>query len=280
MPTARAPMTRRRSPLPWLSVVAPIGLGLILLAVWWLISATGSVPQFFLPAPGAVVHELSAGLISPGDMWPYIGVTLAESLLGCLTGFAVALPLAVVIYRSRLVSAAVLPFLGTTQAIPAIALAPLLVVWVGYGLSGIVALCSLMVFFPILVSSVVGLRHIDPAVIGAAQVDGAGSLALLVHIELPLALHNILAGMRNGFTLSVTGAIVGEMVMGGNGLGSLLMSQQGFNMKGLFATIIVLAVLAAAIYSLVSLAERRWANFALEPRAGRGQHPPSKGHPR
>ncbi len=117
----------------WLTILAPVGLGLILLGVWWLAASTPAVPDYILPSPGDVIDELYAGLISPGDMWPYIGVTMTESLLGCLMGFAVALPLAIVIYRSRVVSAAVLPFLGTTQAIPAVALAPLLVVWMHRG---------------------------------------------------------------------------------------------------------------------------------------------------
>ncbi len=250
----------------WLPLVAPVCLALILLAGWTLTTAPGTIPGYFLPTPLAVVRELAAGLISPADMWPSIGATVGESLLGCLVGFAVALPLAVVIYRSRLVSAAVLPFLGATQAIPAIALAPLLVLWVGYGLGPVVLLCALMVFFPILVSSVVGFRHIDHDILGAAQLDGAGSWARLVHMEIPLALHAILAGTRNGFTLSVTGAVVGEMVMGGAGLGSLISIQRDANnTAGMFATIIVLAVVAAVIYSLVSLAERRWSRLDAPP---------------
>jgi len=251
--------TRRWS---WVTVVAPVCLGLILLLGWWLTTAPGTIPRYLLPTPGAVARSLYNGLIARGDMWAYIGVTVSEALLGCVAGFIVALPLAVLIYRSKLVSAAVLPFLGATQAIPAVALAPLLVIWVGYGLGGIVALCALMVFFPILVSSVIGFRHIDTDILAAAQVDGARGWSLLTFIEVPLALHAILGGVRNGFTLSVTGAVVGEMVMGGTGLGSLLFAQyHSFSTADMFATIIVLALIAAAIYSIVSMAERRWSNL-------------------
>jgi NitT/TauT family transport system permease protein len=236
----------------------------ILVAGWWLTTALGSMPSYLLPGPGAVAIQLYAGIFQPADMWSYVGVTVTESLLGSVVGTAVALPLAVLIYRVRLVSAAVLPFLGATQAIPAIALAPLLALWIGYGLGPIVALCALMVFFPILVSAVVGFRHIDREILAAAQLDGAGWFALLIYMELPLALHNILAGVRNGFTLSVTGAVVGEMVMGGTGLGTLLTAQRNANdTAGMFATIIVLAAVAATIYSFVSFAERRWSRFGL-----------------
>ena len=246
-----------------LSFLAPLCLGILILLGWCLATAPGGVPHYFLPTPGAVWDELYDSLVVYADMWPYIGTTLTEALAGCLSGLVVAVPLAALIYRSRVASAALLPFLGPTQAIPAIALAPLLAVWVGYGLNAIVVLCSIMVFFPILVSTVVGLRHIDSDILDAAQLDGAGSVSMLVYIEFPLALHTMLAGVRNGFTLSVTGAVVGEMVMGGHGLGSLLTIQRdGFNMAGMFASVIVLACMATVIYSLVSLAERRWSNLA------------------
>jgi len=253
----------------WMSVLAPCVFGLILLTGWWLTTAPGTIPSFLLPTPLAVGRELWDGLVTYADMWPYIGVTVVEALGGCLLGLVVAVPLAVLIYKVRIVSAAVVPFLGATQAIPAIALAQLLILWVGYGLGSIVLLCALMVFFPILVSSVVGLRHIDRDIIAAAQVDGAGSVAMLIEIEIPLALHTILAGVRNGFTLSVTGAVVGEMVMGGSGLGTLLTIQRdSFNTAGMFASIIVLALLAALIYSLVAFAERRWSAITETPTKG------------
>lgn len=252
-----------RRPTVWLNLVAPLCLGVVLLLAWTVATAPATVVRYFLPTPGAVARELFWGLVDPGDMWPYIGVTLTEALLGCLVGLVVALPLAVLIHRSRVASAAVLPFLGATQAIPAVALAPLLSLWVGYGLSSIVALCALMVFFPILVSSVVGFRHLDKDVLAAAQCDGANTFWLLVEIEVPLALHAILAGVRNGFTLSITGAVVGEMVIGGSGLGTLVFTQHAsFNVAGMFATIIVLALLATIAYSLVSIAERRWSDLA------------------
>jgi len=256
---------------PWLVLVAPLGLGLIILTIWYAVTATGFVSARDLPTPAAVAGELYASMFSPADIWPFVWNTVQEAVAGCLAGLVVALPLAVLIYRSRVVSAAVIPFLGATQAIPAIALANLLIIWVGYGLKSIATLCALMVFFPILVSSVVGFRHIDKDVLAAAQVDGAGSAAILLWIELPLALHSILAGVRNGFTLSITGAVVGEMVMGGRGLGSLLAVQRGsHNMPGMFATIIVLTALAAIIYSGVSLIERRWSDLtAPPPRGGR-----------
>ncbi|MCH8612135.1 ABC transporter permease subunit [Arsenicicoccus dermatophilus] len=191
-------------------------------------------------------------------IWPYVGRTLLESAGGCVLGTIVAVPLAVLVHRSGWVGAAVAPYLAASQAIPAIALAPLLVLWVGYGLVPIVVLCSVMVFFPILISTVVGLAAAPAGVIDAARIDGASPGQLLRHVEAPLALPNVLAGLRNGFTLSVTGAVVGEMVMGGEGLGMLLTLQRdAVDTAGMVAVIVLLCAIAGSAYLLLQHVERR-----------------------
>ncbi len=238
-------------------LAAPTLLGVVLVLVWWRATAAGGVPAYLLPSPGKVAARLGTMLFG-GEIWPYLGTTLAEAFGGALVGALVALPLAVVIHRSRWVGAAVQPFLGATQAIPAIALAPLLVLWIGYGFVAIVGLCALMVFFPILISTVVGLRHVDGELLDAGRIDGASSWGLLWHIEAPLALPSVLAGLRNGFTLSVTGAVVGEMVMGGRGLGMVLTVQRdAVDTAGMFASILILCVVASTVYSLIHMWERR-----------------------
>ena len=237
-------------------VIAPVLLGVVLLVAWALIAALVASPVL-LPSPERVLARLWSDLTT-GALWPYLLVTLTEALGGCLLGALVALPLSVAIHRSVWFSDAVQPFLGATQAIPAIALAPLLVLWVGYGLIPVVLLCALIVFFPILVSAVVGLRMVPSELVLAAQLDGAGSLRVLRHVEAPLALPSLLGGFKNGFALSVTGAVVGEMVMGGSGLGTVLTVQRdAVDTTGMFATIIWLCLIAAAAYSLITWWERR-----------------------
>ncbi len=247
-------MNRRTDRRHWLG---PWVLAALLLLSWQAAVAIGGLPAYLLPGPGLVAARLVTLLGDPAS-WAYTTTTLIESIGGCLVGAAVALPLAVLIHKNRWVSAAVTPFLGATQAIPAIAIAPLLVLWVGYGLKSVVLLCALLVFFPILVASVVGLRHVDPSVIDAARMDGATGWTSLRFVELPLALPTVLAGVRNGFTLSVTGAVVGEMVMGGHGLGQLLTIQRdSLDTAGMFATIAVLCALASIAWGLIYLVERR-----------------------
>lgn len=234
-----------------LAFAAPLLLAGVLLVAWWALVALTSIPAYLLPAPGAVLSRFVTDL-SSGEVLGYLSVTLLEAAGGCLLGAAIAIPLAIAIHRWRWFAAAVHPFLGATQAIPAIALAPLLVLWVDYGWTAIVLLCALMVFFPILVATVLGLRRIDPDLIQAALLDGAGSWRMLLDIEAPLALPAVLAGIRNGFTLSVTGAVVGEMVMGGRGLGTVLTVQRdAVDTTGMFSTIALLCLVAAGVYSLI-----------------------------
>lgn len=247
----------RTRPTGMVAVVAPLALLVVLVLVWWAATAWSGIEPWRLPGPGAVLREGGA-MLSQGWMWRRIGLTALEALLGCLAGAAVALPMSYAIYRSHVFQAAVEPFLGATQAIPAIALAPLLVLWIGYGMAPIVVLCALMVFFPILVSSVLGLRHLDRDVLEAAELDGASGWVMARTMELPLAAPAILAGLRNGFTLSVTGAVVGEMVMGGDGLAAVLVQQRNnLDTAGMLVTIAVLCVLAMTAYSAIYRIERR-----------------------
>jgi NitT/TauT family transport system permease protein len=159
--------------------------------------------------------------------------------------------------RFPLFATAVQPFLAASQAIPAVAIAPLLVVWLGYGTLPIAVLCVLMVFFPMLLNVVLGLRSIASDLLDAAALDGAHGWSRLWYVEWPLARRAVLVGLRGGFTLSITGAVVGEFVMGGNGLGMLVsVYSNTADTAGLFATIAVLCTFAVLMYSLMLLIER------------------------
>lgn len=247
----------RRKPKPPLAlrVSAPVGVVIVILVGWISLSHFTSIPHTLLPAPQNVIARLIRDLAAGRLDVPVI-VTIQEALLGCAVAVIIALPLAWAIAHSALVDAALSPYLAASQAIPAIALAPLLVIWMGYGLAPVVTLCAIMVVFPMILSTVLGLRRIDPELLDAARVDGAGKGNLALYIEWPLALPAVLTGMRNGFTLSVTGAVVGELVMGGSGLGQQLAIQsQSNDTTGLFATLVVLCVLASLIFLIARAIE-------------------------
>jgi NitT/TauT family transport system permease protein len=237
--------------------MAPVALGLLLLAGWVLIIQFGMVSQFLLPHPVAVLRALWQQLV--GESLPaYVATTLIESLGGYALGVVVALPMAYAIAHSRLLAAMLQPYLAASQAVPVVAIAPLVALWLGYGLLPVVVLCALIVFFPMVINTVLGLRGLDPDLLCAAQVEGADRLNLLWHIELPLALPSILAGMRTSLTLSITGAVVGEFVVGGSGLGELLVTERSYaDSAGVFASLLVLAVLAASLYGAARLLETR-----------------------
>lgn len=253
-------------------ILAPIVAALILVAGWASVAHSGAIPPNLLPTPGSVASRLGTEVAS-GRLWAPTWVTIQEALLGCLLASVVALPIAYLIAHVRLAEATFAPYLAASQAIPSVALAPLLVIWVGYGLLPVVLLCSVMVFFPMVLSTVLGLRSIDHELIDAARVDGAGPRELARWIEWPLALPATLTGLRNGFTLSITGAVVGELVMGGDGLGQLLAVQsQSSDTTGLFATLIVLSVLAIAIYLAITGIEWLANPFAYRSRWGLKVH--------
>lgn len=232
---------------------SPLVFALVLLGVWELASRTVINP-YFLPGPWAIAQQIVGSFTR---IWPYLLVTLQEAMLGAALGAAIAIPLGYAVAKSATLARIIEPYTAASQAIPAVAIAPILALWLGYGVAPIVALCAVMVFFPISLTTAFGMSHIDPDVIAAARLDGAHGWSLLRSIEFPLALPAILTGVRNGVTLAMTGAVVGEFVLGGKGVGMLLTAQQRANdTVPLFATIALLAAVAIALYGAVRVIER------------------------
>jgi NitT/TauT family transport system permease protein len=244
----------------FVAIAPPLVLAVIVLISWYTSTVFGHINSLILPKPSDVFASLVDGFGS-GLLLSNALVTIEESVLGFLLALAIALPLGYGLAKSRLFAAAVQPYLSAGQAIPAIVIAPLLVIWIGYGLLPITILCMLVVLFPMVITIAFGVQTIDQTLTDAARVEGAHGWSLLLSIEFPLALPAIIAAIRTGLTLSITGAVVGEFVIsGGQGLGSLVVQAGNqFNTALLFATVIVLAVLAALYYSaswlLVKLAE-------------------------
>lgn len=236
-------------------ILAPVGVGIVAVVLWQLASAAGIIPAQFLPAPLALadrfVHDLTSG-----KLLSFAWVTLAEALFGSLIAILVAVPIGYLVARVAVVDYALAPYVAASQAIPAIAIAPLLVLWVGYGLFPIAILCAITAFFPMLITTTLGVRNLPQHILEAARLDGANPLQSLWYVEAPLALPSVLAGVRAGVTLSITGAVVGEFTMGGNGLGMLLTLHQGANdIVGMFSTLVMLIALAISLYTILRLLE-------------------------
>ena len=235
-------------------LLPPLVAVLVALFTWWLL--TQVTPAVLLPDPVAVVSR-AARWVGSGIAWRYVEPTLVAALLGSVLSIAIALPLGYAIAHSRLLAAVAEPFIAFSQTVPLVAVAPLLVLWIGYGTIPVAVLCSVIAFFPMVTTTIVGLRGLDMRVIETAWLDGAGTWRRLIHVEAPMAAPAVLAGVRGGVVLSMTGAIVGEFVMGGQGLGVLLtQSQQAVDTVGVFTVLVLLAIIASVLVSIMGLAER------------------------
>ena len=235
-------------------VISPIAVVIALIALWEAGTRLFAVPVFLLPPPSAVALSMQANaplLISNG--W----VTTIEIVLGFALSILVGIPLALAIFLWPPFSRSVLPLLVSSQAMPKVAIAPLLLVWFGFGLLPKVLIAFLIAFFPIVINTAVGLAAIEPEKIYLARSMGFGPVATFFKIRLPNALPAIFGGLKISITLAVVGAVVGEFVGGDAGLGYLLMVANGsMDTQLLFAGIVALTVLGVAMYLLVELAER------------------------
>ncbi len=233
-----------------LAVVPPFIFAALCFSAWYTSTTYGHVPSVVLPAPAGVFSSLVDGIRS-GLYWNNMLVTIQESLLGFLLALAIALPLGYGIAKSRFLASLLQPYLAAGQAIPVLVISPFLFNWLGTGVLPVIVICMLIVIFPLIVNTVFGIQSIDRELLDAARLEGATGRSLLLHIEFPLTLPAILAAVRSGLTLSITGAIVGEFFNNPDrGLGALVqIASHQYNKPFLFATILILAVLAAIYYS-------------------------------
>jgi NitT/TauT family transport system permease protein len=240
------------------TVVPVIVGGLIFLAVWQLVVVIGSYPPYILPGPATVFGRFVDAWTN-GTMTPHAAATLQEIVLGFVVGAAAGLLAGYLLARSRTVNLVLSPYLVAAQSTPVLALVPLLILWFGPGLLSKVVICALIVFFPIAISTLVGLRSVDPGLIELGRSLRATPRQILTTLELPAALPTIMGGIRIGVTLAVVGAIVGEWSGADKGLGVLINEARGslFDIPLMFATLLTVALLGAILYGLTVLIERR-----------------------
>lgn len=239
--------------------LVPVAIGAVFfIGAWQAAVWIGGYPPFILPGP----LEVAARFVDAwrdGTIAPHAATTLSEILLGATLGAALALPIGVLLARSRFAARLLSPYIVAAQATPILALAPLLALWFGTGLLSKVVICGLIVFFPIAIATMVGLRSVDPRLVEMARAFRADRGQTIRAVEIPAALPAILGGMRVGATLAVVGAIVGEWAGGGSGLGVLINLARGslFDTPLLFATLASIALLGTGLYLIVVLVERR-----------------------
>lgn len=226
-------------------------------ALWELVVRLLEYPSFILPTPGRVWRSFLT-LAGDGTLWRHLAATVGEVLAGLALGTTVAFGLGFVLSRSRTLERLVAPYLVASQSIPVVAIAPLLVIWFGAGATSKILLSALIALFPILVSSVSGLRGVNPEMRDLMRSYQATRWQTFTKLELPAALPMILSGVKVGATLSVIGAVVGELAGSDRGLGFLVKQGQGiYDTALMFVAVIALVVMAMSLYGLVALVERR-----------------------
>jgi NitT/TauT family transport system permease protein len=254
----RRAIERTGSPgqLAWvgISIVAALALWELALRVW-------DLPAFILPAPSRVWLRLLSAL-GDGSLLRHAWVTLQEVLIGLTIGSGLATVLGYLLSKSRLLERLLEPYLVASQAIPLVAIAPLLVIWLGPGMSSKVLICALIVFFPVLVNTMVGLRAVPENLRDLMRSLRATPAQMLWHLEIPASLPIFLGGLRIGATLSVIGAVVGEFVGADRGLGFLVNVGRGqYDTALVFVAVLTLITLALALYGSVIVMETvllRW----------------------
>jgi NitT/TauT family transport system permease protein len=248
---------QRRSTLGQAALPIAVSVGSFLL-LWKAIVVIGNYQPFILPAP-EVVGERLIRAWADGVITPHLVATLTEILLGLVVGAGAALGVGYLFARSALAERFLSPYLVAAQATPILALAPLLALWFGTGLTSKVIICALIVFFPVAVATMVGIRSVDAGLLELGRSLRATRRQVLLKLEIPAALPAILGGMRVGVTLAVVGAIVGEWAGAGQGLGVLVNVARGslFDIPLMFATLVTIAAIGVALYVAVVLIERR-----------------------
>jgi ABC-type nitrate/sulfonate/bicarbonate transport system permease component len=238
----------------WIQLAPPAMLILSLLICWQVATWLWQIQPWLLPSPLRIAR---AGLEARDLLGPHVWQTIAETLVGFGLAMAVGLSLALVIDFSATMRRAIYPLLVISQTVPIIAIAPLLVIWFGYGILPKVLVVTLVCFFPIVVSMADGLQSADPDLIALLQAMGATRRQVFLIVRLPGALPSVFSGIKVAVTYSVIGAIIGEWVGASRGLGVfMLRSTNAFRTDWLFAAIAVTALLSVVLFLIVTALQR------------------------
>ncbi|MCU1573556.1 MAG: ssuC 7 [Micrococcaceae bacterium] len=249
-PTAAKPARASK----WLAELwRPLVFVIILLAAWWLVTNQGWVAPFILPSPQdtwttAVEHAAYLG--------QHTWITTVETVLGFLIAVVIGELVAVLMIYSKSIEKTAYPLILFAQVIPKIAIAPLFVVWLGFGMEPKVVVAVLMAFFPIVISGMAGLKSVDPEILELTSTMGANPFKTFLKVRLPASLPQLLSGLKVAATLAVTGAVVGEFVGANEGLGYVILQANGnIDTAMLFAALIIMSAMGVLLFAIIQVAE-------------------------
>jgi putative hydroxymethylpyrimidine transport system permease protein len=244
--------------------LAPAALVALVIGGWELLAQLGHVEDYLLPAPSEVASALwrDRDLLAP-DAW----VTAREVLLGFALALVVGVAIALILHLSPLLRRAVYPFVVGSQAVPVVVIAPILVIWFGFGITPKLIVIALICFFPVVVNTLDGLDGVDRDQVKMMRTLGASRLDLLRRLELPSSLPFLFSGAKVAVAVAVIGAVFGELVGSDAGLGhAIQVGTAELETARVFAAVLILSVMAVALFGLVALVERRAVPWARTPR--------------
>jgi sulfonate transport system permease protein len=237
-------------------------LPVLLLAVWYAVTATGAVPAYRLPGPVAV-WQSGVDLLQRGVLGPYVAISTQRVLLGFAAGAAVGIVLGALVGLSRFADLLLSPTIGGVRAVPSLAWVPLLLLWVGINEDSKVLLIAIGAMFPVYTTVAGALRHVDPHLVEAGRAFGLRGVSLLTAVQLPAVLPSVVSGLRLALAQAWLFLVAAELIASSMGLGFLLIdSQNNGRVDRMLLTIVLLAVLGKTTDALLGLAERwllkRW----------------------
>jgi len=238
----------------WARSWHPVVFVVAVLILWWVVTAMKLVPPFIIPSPG---DTWAAFADNAAYLAQHTWVTTYETLVGFVIAVVVGLFVAVIMVYSRGMEQTLYPVILFAQVIPKIAIAPLFIVWLGFGTAPKILVAVLMAFFPVVISGLAGLRSVDPEILQLTSTMGAGRWRTFLKVRLPAALPELLSGLKVAATLAVTGAVVGEFVGANEGLGYVILQANGnLDTAMLFAALIIMSLMGVLLFAVIQIAER------------------------
>ena len=244
----------------------PVTLIAGLVAAWEVLCRAARIPVWLLPAPSAIVSDTWGWADRlPGNLW----VTCYETLGGFAVAVAIGVPLAIAIVYAPVMRRTLYPILLVVQSVPKVALAPLFLIWIGYGPPSNILIAAIVAFFPVVVNTAAGLESVEPDLLQLTHALQAHPLRVFWKVRLPWALPHLFSGMKVAMSLAVIGAVVGEFVGSDRGLGYLILTaSSNMNTAIVFGVMAVLSALGIIAFWAVCLAERLACPWYLPPDPG------------
>jgi NitT/TauT family transport system permease protein len=230
-------------------------VGVVLIVTWVLVAESERYPAFILPHPVDVIERLQ-DLYERGILTKHITTTIREAITGLLIAVGLAIPLGYIVARNRWVSALLMPYLVAIRAIPVVAIAAIIIIWLGTGIESKVFVAAFITWFPMMESTVIGIQSVDPSLRDLMRSHQATWWQIFRKLEMPSALPNMMSGLKIASTLAVVGAAVGELVGSSQGLAYLILFGRGTSDAPLvFGAVLLLTSISLVFYGIVALAE-------------------------